>query len=66
MAVSPLKPDTLETPLRNSKSFESILLSTQFALLVVWPIVQALGLPSLGSSGFAHRFRYTRLFCQLS
>jgi hypothetical protein len=42
-----------------------MLLAIHLSILLVFPIVDALGIPDLYASGTLDRYRLTRLFCEI-
>ncbi|WWC65282.1 uncharacterized protein I303_107899 [Kwoniella dejecticola CBS 10117] len=48
----------------DSHHAHSALLAVHISTLTVWPVVHALGVPSIYESGTFARFRMTRLFCE--
>nr|XP_019007836.1 uncharacterized protein I206_07470 [Kwoniella pini CBS 10737]OCF46617.1 hypothetical protein I206_07470 [Kwoniella pini CBS 10737] len=48
----------------DSYHVHSALLALHISVLTVWPVVHALGFPSIYESGTFARFRMTRLFCE--
>lgn len=54
-----------DTPSLDRHVSRTFLFAIHLSLLIVFPTVDALGIPDLYQGGTAERYRWTRLFCSL-